>query len=34
MDFIDMLNWLGDPCVTWWSVDRRVPTLARPINII
>jgi hypothetical protein len=34
MDFVDMLNWLGDPRVTWWSVDRKLSAFARSINII
>ena len=34
MDFVGMLNWLGDPFVTWWSVDRKVSAFARPIKII
>ncbi len=34
MDFVDILNWLGDPCVTWCSVDRKVSAFVRPIKII
>ncbi len=34
MDFVDIQNGLGDPRVTWWSVDGKLSVFSRPINII
>jgi hypothetical protein len=34
MDFVDILDWLDDLCVTYWSVDRNLSAFAQPIKII